>query len=111
MAEYYTACDEGHGYFAGEEDFCDQEGCAEKATVTYKVKKRFSKENPHEWNEPIPESWGVYVRRFCAKHSRRGDCAFDDADANYELIDGETKEPDAKDVKPSVFGGVIRLEN
>jgi len=36
------SCDNGLGFFAGEEDFCDQEGCSEKATVTYKVKEEFS---------------------------------------------------------------------
>ncbi len=107
MSEFYKACDEGKAYFAGEEDFCDQEGCSELATVTYRVKKRFSRDNPFEWNEELKE---LTVRRFCAKHSRRGDCAFDDADANYELLYGEPEGPDAKDISPSSFGGIIRME-
>lgn len=111
MAEHMRATDDGKGYFTGEENFCDQEGCSEQATVTYRVKKRFSRDNPHEWNEEYnPKVWGIPIRKFCAKHSRRGDCAFDDADANYELIEERRQEPDAKDVKESAFGGVIRLD-
>ena len=86
MAEYYRAMDDGKAFFAGENDYCDQEGCSDKATVTYRVKKEFSRDNPHEWNKPIA---GITVRKFCARHSRRGDCAFDDADENYELIEGQ----------------------
>lgn len=106
MAEFYKACDEGKGFFGGESDLCDQEGCAEMATVTYRVKKEFSRDNPHEWNRRLEE---MVVRKFCARHSRRGDCAFDDADENYEIVDGATSDPQPKDVKPSVLGGVIRL--
>jgi hypothetical protein len=36
---YIKAIETGNAYFAGEGDFCDQEGCYEKATVTYKIKK------------------------------------------------------------------------
>lgn len=107
MAEYYRACDDGKGYFAGEADLCDQEGCAQPATVTYRVKEEFSRDNPHEWHKCIEE---ICIRKFCDRHSKRGDCGFDDADANYELMEGYTTEPEAKDVKPSVFGGVIKLE-
>ncbi len=38
------------------------------------------------------------MRRFCARHSYRGDCGINDADANYELLEGpgiqETRETD-----------------
>lgn len=104
--EYMVACDNGLGYFAGEGDFCDQEGCSEAATVTYRVKKRFSRDNPFEWNEELKE---LTIRRFCAKHSKRGDCAFDDADANYELLGGEAQGPDPDDISPSAFGGVVSV--
>jgi hypothetical protein len=107
MAEFYRAIDDGKGYYAGEDDLCDQEGCSEQATVTYRVKKRFSRDNPFEWNEELKE---LTVRKFCARHSKRGDCGFDDADANYELLYGNPSKPDAQDVKPSIFGGTIRLE-
>ena len=77
-----TACDEGKAYFAGEDDFCDQEGCAEKATVSYRCKKRYCNEGhasePHRFDE---------IRCFCDRHSRRGDSSLDDCDDNYEKID------------------------
>src|SRR5438132_6411439 len=82
-------------YFAGEGDFCDQEGCSATATVTYRVKNRYCNE-PYS-HKPIPcdgekSHLGakdvVTVRKFCAHHSKRGDAAFDDSDANYELISG-----------------------
>lgn len=105
-AEYYHAIDDGKGFYAGEESKCDQEGCSEEATVTYMVKEEFAKEDPHQWHRP--PIFKTY-RRFCAKHSRRGDYGFDDSDANYKLIDGSIAEPEAKDVSPSGFGGVIEV--
>jgi hypothetical protein len=107
MAEFYNACDAGHGYYAGEEELCDQEGCSERATVTYRVKKEFSRSRPHEWNVEYDE---IVIRKFCQRHSKRGDCAFDDADANYELISGQQKEPVQNDVSESIFGGVVSME-
>jgi hypothetical protein len=102
LAWYHSkACDDGKGYFTGEDELCDQEGCAEKATVTYRKKQDYcSQGHPHE----IKHS--TKVRRFCAWHSTRGDCGLDDADANYELIEGETATPSAADESPSGFGVV-----
>lgn len=81
---YYGACDDGKAFFAGEEGTCDQEGCGEPATVFYRMKKEFCRSghesDPYEFNkEPL-------VRKFCEKHSHRGDCGLDDADVNYEPI-------------------------
>jgi len=104
-ATYFHAIGEGKAYFAGENESCDQEGCAEKATVTYRVMKEFSRDNPHEWNKYLSDR--IVVRKFCARHSTRGDCGFDDADNNYEVIAGEKLAPNSEDVKPSAFGGVI----
>lgn len=81
---HMKATDNALGYFAGEGDICDQEGCCEKATVTYKVKKEFSRDNPHEWNKEHAE---LVIRKFCNRHKRRGDSSFDDSDANYEEIE------------------------
>jgi hypothetical protein len=88
--------DKGLGFFAGEEDFCDQEGCCDKATVTYKLKKHYCNEG-HE----SEIDFGTQIRRFCARHSKRGDCGLDDADRNYELLDGKPGLPDEADMKPS----------
>lgn len=81
-ARFMEACDNAKGYFAGEGDFCDQEGCSEKSTVTYRVKKEYSRNRPHEWNRDIDDE--VVIRKFCDKHKRRGDSSFDDCDKNYE---------------------------
>ncbi len=73
------ACDNGRAYFAGEGGTCDQEGCADPATVTLRLKHRFCREGhattPH----------GIEVRKFCDRHKVRGDCGLDDADVNYEV--------------------------
>jgi hypothetical protein len=90
-----SAIDEGKGYFAGEDDFCDQEGCSETATVTLKKKKDYCHDG-----HPSQFHW-TSIRKFCAKHSKRGDCGRDDADANYEVVDGTIETPDESDLSPS----------
>ena len=82
-----NACDDGKGYFAGEGNFCDQEGCSEPATVTYALKEKFCNEgHPH----PIASTrLGVdvpTVRKFCDRHENRGDCGLEDADRNYVML-------------------------
>lgn len=41
FAEYLKGIDEGKAYFAGEGDWCDQEGCPEIATVTRTLIHRY----------------------------------------------------------------------
>lgn len=72
------ACDDGHAYFAGEQGFCDQEGCSNKPFVFFKRKKHYG----HCGHEK--EKYGDSVRKFCAEHERRGDGAIDDCDDNYD---------------------------
>jgi len=75
-----AAVSDGKGYFAGERDVCDQEGCAELATVWYRLKNQFCREG--HGTEPHRETY----RQFCERHSTRGDCGLEDADRNYEKI-------------------------
>lgn len=82
-ARYMIACDDAHGYFAGEGNICDQEGCCDAATVTYRVLREYSRDNPHEWNKEYDH---LVIRKFCDKHKRRGDSSCDDSDQNYEEI-------------------------
>jgi len=88
---YLRAQDDGLGYFAGEGDICDQEGCAATATNILKLKAEYCrdghKSNPYE-HDPRP-----LVRKFCDRHSTRGDCGLEDSDANYELLEGGVKVP------------------
>jgi hypothetical protein len=73
----YEAQDDGKGYFAGDGVHCDQEGCADAATVRYRKKADYCRE-AHK-TEPFEPSY----RHFCDRHKTRGDCGFDDSDANY----------------------------
>jgi len=75
---YVRACDDGKGYFAGDGVTCDQEGCHEPATVCYRRKHAYCDRG----HKSDPSDVALY-RHFCERHRERGDCAFDDADANY----------------------------
>lgn len=81
LTVYHSATDSGQAYFAGERNLCDQEGCAEPATVTYRKKFEYCNAGHQSPVHPI-----AAIRHFCEKHRIRGDCGMDDADANYELI-------------------------
>lgn len=98
-AEYYRAQDDGKGYFAGQGGICDQEGCSETATNVYRVKKEFCRQG-HE-DDPYKYDQRPLVRKFCDRHSRRGDCALDDSDQNYEVISGGEHAPQPHDVSES----------
>ena len=104
------ACDNGKGFFAGEGDICDQEGCAEPATVTLKKKQDICRScgnaSPHtEYTDRVTK-----IRKFCARHSTRGDCGLDDADRNYEPMTGEQSAPQTGDESPSAFGGFVKVD-
>jgi hypothetical protein len=74
------AQDDGKAYFAGEDNFCDQEGCLREATVVYRKKYDYCRE-AHK-----TELKQIVLRYFCDIHKKRGDAAFDDADDNYEIV-------------------------
>lgn len=77
-SEHGNATDNGKGYFAGEGDICDQEGCCEKATV--KLYKKFEYCREGHKSDPL---WPTY-RMFCDRHKDRGDQSFDDSNSNYK---------------------------
>lgn len=104
-SEYLHLIDDGKAHFAGEDDLCDQEGCHELSTVTYRLKQEFCREG--HATDPSRYDPRPLVRKFCARHSQRGDCGLEDADRNYEIMSGDVSKPQVQDVKPSVFGGVI----
>lgn len=78
---YDEATDNGKGFFAGESEFCDQEGCSNLATVYYRLKKGYN----NDGSERRLSDEGEY-RAFCHRHETRGDCGLEDADSNYEQI-------------------------
>lgn len=57
---------------------CMQPGCRNEPTVRYRIKQEYDRCG----NEK--ESYSANGRHFCDKHRRRGDCALEDADVNYE---------------------------
>jgi len=63
-------------------ELCDQPGCENEPTVFYKRKKPFTKQG----EELVDNRYRKQYRQFCTIHKHRGDCALDDADANYEVI-------------------------
>lgn len=80
------AIDNGHGYFAGEGEFCDQEGCKEIATATFKLKNKYCKSCGTKDQFYAERDAQIAVRKFCNRHKRRGDSSLDDMDDNYELL-------------------------
>lgn len=74
---------EKSGYRAGEEDYCDQEGCSDRGVVAYKIKDEYCRGGHKE--EKI-EGINPRYRMFCERHRSRGDCGLEDADCNYEEI-------------------------
>lgn len=78
-ARHIEACDDAKGFFAGEDNTCDQEGCSEQATWIHKKKFNYEKHTGQKNTYQYPE-----FRLFCDRHQRRGDCGIDDADSNYD---------------------------
>ena len=79
-AAYLSGIDDGKGYFGGDSNLCNQEGCNNYATVKYKLKKFYSREGYEK------EPFGPTYRFFCEEHKTRGDCGLEDADRNYEKV-------------------------
>lgn len=67
----------------GDFALCFNPGCPEPATVEYRMKKEY--DHGHETSSYRADNRPH--RRFCDAHKRRGDCAFDDADTNYEPVE------------------------
>jgi len=76
-AQFHKAAEAGHAYFAGEGEFCDQEGCQKASTVKKFLKKKYC--NQGHSSDPL----GKEFRLFCDEHKTRGDCGLDDSDDNY----------------------------
>lgn len=83
---FLEACDNGKGYFAGESNICDQEGCADPATTTLEIIKEGC---GHCGNVKDPEYTRSF-RKFCSRHKHRGDSSLDDMDKHYKEIAHES---------------------
>lgn len=80
--DFLNACDNGKGYFAGEGDLCDQEGCAKPATIVLEQ----TKEGCSRCGEVKEPKWSRPFRKFCDEHKQRGDSSLDDMDDHYKEI-------------------------
>jgi hypothetical protein len=85
---------------------CFQPGCSEVAISTYRLKKEYGRDG--KGSEPYAPTF----RRFCLRHLQRGDCGLEDADDNYEVVEGPGPGEASGyegDVRESAFGGIIGL--
>lgn len=88
---------------------CQQVGCSDTPVNVYRLKKLMEGQDRRCFLEPQYDFVGQYVW-YCARHTTRGDCGFEDADTNLELVQGDGKgRPRARDESPSAFGGVINV--
>lgn len=62
---------------------CMQPSCANPTTVQYRLKQEFSARG----EGPLPGGLEC-LRAFCDEHRLRGDCGLEDADRNYDEVDG-----------------------
>lgn len=87
---------------------CDQPGCSADAVARFKL-KRFTSERG-EYLHPDENQFSDEYRQFCKQHLRRGDCGREDADDNYEPMDGIGPDGSSNVIEsPSGFAGVITL--
>ena len=66
---------------------CAQPGCRTEPTACYLIKQEYDHcGNPQD--AELARLVGPHKRCFCEQHRHRGDCALEDADTNYELLEG-----------------------
>lgn len=85
------------------EGSCMQPGCRDPGIVLRRLRSLYCGEG----HARTPGA--DYVRLFCQRHSGRGDCNLEDADANYETVDGEVASPQT--VAGSLPGGAIDVSD
>jgi len=87
---------------------CQQVGCSAPPVNVYRLKKILYGDHPPDtFLVPKYDFEGQYVW-YCARHTTRGNCGYEDADANLELVQGNgVPRSHADDESPSGFGGVI----
>jgi hypothetical protein len=89
-------------------EYCAQPGCCNKATTTYRLKHEYC--SGFGGCGSLKRVSFVSLIRFCQKHVCRGDCALQDADSNYVLVEGpglDAEDTTDKPISESGFGGVI----
>lgn len=94
------------------DDLCMQPGCDQPWTTVYRKLGDGCGNCGHVKAKDADDLFPHY-RAFCARHARRGDCGLDDADRNYEVVEGPGPAGPGKrsaDESPSAFGGMITLK-
>jgi hypothetical protein len=96
---------------AEERAHCQQVGCAEPPVNTFHLKKILIGDHPPEtFAAPRYDFEGQFVW-YCARHTRRGDCGYEDADENLELVEGTgVAREHAEDESPSALVGAIEVD-
>lgn len=80
---FYTDNGASKEWLAREHECCDQPSCSEPPVAFLRPKRLTDRSG--SFLDPA-EQYGTYYRKFCERHKRRGDCALEDADENYESI-------------------------
>lgn len=65
---------------------CSQASCTAEAVARFALKRLTS--DTGEFLDPAENQHSVSYRQFCRQHLKRGDCSREDADDNYEPLDG-----------------------
>jgi len=91
---------------------CQQVGCSDAPANFYRLKKINEAQGSggSAMVEPPYDFVGQYTW-YCARHTTRGDCGLEDADANLVLVKGDgVARPHGVDESPSGFAGTIEIK-
>lgn len=95
-------------WLAHEKKKCDQPGCSADAVGRFKLKRETADNG--SLLDPSENAYSESFRQFCRQHLRRGDCSREDADENYEPLDGIGPDGSSNVIEsPSAFGGVVEV--
>ena len=95
---------------ADERTHCQQVGCSDAPVNFYRL-KQLQYGNNHSTFMPPKYEWEDRFVWYCARHTTRGDCGLEDADANMELVDGAgVARQNAADESPSVCMGAVAVD-
>ncbi len=93
---------------AVEKTKCDQASCSADAVARFKLKRLTADDG--EFLD-MAEQYSDHYRQFCKQHLRRGDCSREDADDNYEPLDGMGPDQSSNVIEsPASFGGFVVLD-
>lgn len=98
-----------HGRWPDRASECFQVSCQEEPVSTYALKHTYCYDG-HQDEATMGKR--RLARRFCKLHLRRGDCGLEDADRNYEVLDGPgpgEHETPTEQISASAFGGAFHV--